>query len=207
MSWPYVAAVWQLRLEPVPKFLLLALADQADMRGVVAASRPTLERLTGFGRSTVKRTLHTLTSDGVGFVEPLRGAGNGLSKEYRLHIPGVRGVQSGPGSRAAPGSTEVRGGVHSEPTPSPVLIPESSAAGAARSDHKPTEKHVTLFVAELMKANAAKYNYEGGDADLLQDVQDLLTQRDFAHNAVRTQLPGWVSSALVRVRMAKRRIR
>jgi hypothetical protein len=123
---------------------------------------------------------------------------------YRLHIPGVSLT---PGVRLTPGDSDATRGCQGVATLSPSLIPGSSAAAAARSDHKPTEKHVTLFVAELMKANGAKYNYEGGDADLLQDVQDLLTQRDFAAETVRTQLPGWVGSALVRVRMAKRRIR
>lgn len=170
MSWPYVAATWHLRLDPILKLVLLALADQADMRGTVGASRQTLERLTGLGRSTVKRSLRALGAKDVHLVEALRPAGQGLSKEYRLHIPGVRsGVQSGPGSRTAPGSTEVRGGGHSEPTPSPVQIPRSIKAEAARPPRstrhrheEPTADQVTKLAHVLMDDPAVQIT-EGGD--------------------------------------------
>lgn len=177
MSWPYVAAVWQLRLEPTLKLLLLALADQADTRGTVSASRQTLERLTGLGRSTVKRTLRVLSGQKQPFVESLRAAGQGLSKEYRLHIPGVRGVQTGPGVKVDPGSTEVRGGVHSEPTPSPVLIPKSKSLKAGAS--APTLLLLKKLVHEQLAERPYELNRPGELIELSKDLQSRCKRAGF----------------------------
>lgn len=190
MSWPYVAASWRVPLPHVSKHLLNALADQCDPKGFVSASVQTLSSMTGMSDRTVQRAMQSLVKKGL--AELVQHGTPVACHRYRLHIPG---------------DSDANRGCQGVATLSPSLIPGSSAAAATRSDHKPTEKHVTLFVAELMKANGTKYNYEGGDAELVQDVQDLLVQRDFAAEAVRTQLPGWVSSALVRVRMARRKIR
>ncbi|MDA8328741.1 MAG: helix-turn-helix domain-containing protein [Betaproteobacteria bacterium] len=82
MNW-----VWQLRLKPSIKFVLLALADAADDTGYCWPSIPTLAKKTSLDDRSVQRILHKLKADDLVQVQNrFRNDGSATSNGYRLSL-------------------------------------------------------------------------------------------------------------------------
>ena len=78
---------WSLEgLEPMPKFVLMALADQADDRGYCWPSQQLIAQKVAMGERTVRRHIKTLRE--LGLVTPrVRSSTRGRrSNGYQLHI-------------------------------------------------------------------------------------------------------------------------
>lgn len=174
MSWPYVAAAWRAPVAPLDKLLLLALADQADMRGIVSASRLTLERLTGLSPSSVKRAMRHLVHEAVvELLQPSTAAG--VTQRHRLHLRDVRVADSrgllDPGS-IRPGVQESQSRGLIEPTPSPSLIPKSRRAQAGAC--APAEPTIALL-KKLVHEQFEEKGYTGRADSLIELTNDLKT--------------------------------
>lgn len=64
MSNDYLNRVWPLQLEPMEKFVLVALADRADDKGVCWPSVKDLEIRTGLSRRTIQRAISSVEHKG-----------------------------------------------------------------------------------------------------------------------------------------------
>jgi hypothetical protein len=86
MSVRVIAQVFRLELPPVPKFVLVALADHADHDGF--SVRPTVgyvARKTGYSARSVRRALRELERRG--FVEEILAPRGHRPREYRMILP------------------------------------------------------------------------------------------------------------------------
>ena len=80
---------WHQALKPVPKLILMALADAADDQGVCWPSIPTVARKCCLSKRTIQRTLQDLVNGGWLQVEPrFRKDGSRTSNSYRLALEG-----------------------------------------------------------------------------------------------------------------------
>ena len=85
MNW-----AWHQDLKPVPKLVLMALADAADDQGTCWPSVATIANKVGVSTRTVRRVMQALTSCELLTAEPrYRGDGSCSSNRYRLSLEGV----------------------------------------------------------------------------------------------------------------------
>jgi len=99
MNW-----AWRQDVKPVPKLILMALADAADDEGVCWPSVSTVATKSGVSSRTVQRVMQSLTKRELLVAEPRhRGDGSCLSNRYRLLLQGGDNLSPAPdGSDTTP---------------------------------------------------------------------------------------------------------
>ena len=102
MNW-----AWQQALKPVPKLVLMALADAADDQGICWPSVATLAGKVGVSTRTVRRVMQELISGKLLAAEQrYRSDGSCSSNRYRLQLVGGDKLSSAPdASDTTPGHT------------------------------------------------------------------------------------------------------
>ncbi len=102
MNW-----AWQQALKPVPKLVLMALADAADDQGICWPSVATLASKVGVSTRTVRRVMHELISGELLSTEQrYRSDGSCSSNRYRLQLVGGDKLSPAPdASDTTPGHT------------------------------------------------------------------------------------------------------
>ena len=100
MNW-----AWHQDLKPVPKLVLMALADAADDQGICWPSVATIANKVGVSTRTVRRVMQALTSCELLTAEPrYRGDGSCSSNRYRLSLEGGDNLSPAPdGGDTTPG--------------------------------------------------------------------------------------------------------
>jgi response regulator of citrate/malate metabolism len=84
MNW-----AWQQALKPVPKLVLMALADAADDQGICWPSVATVAGKVGVSTRTVRRVMQALISGKLLAAEQrYRSDGSCSSNRYRLSLAG-----------------------------------------------------------------------------------------------------------------------
>ena len=92
MNW-----AWHQDLKPVPKLVLMALADAADDQGTCWPSVATIAIKVGVSTRTVRRVMQALTSCELLTAEPrYRGDGSCSSNRYRLSLEGGDNLSPAP---------------------------------------------------------------------------------------------------------------
>ena len=110
------ASEWALRqaLAPVPKFVLVVLADVADDEGICWPRISTIAERVGVSRRTVQRAIKYLVQRKLVTVEPrLRSDGSNSSNRYRLMLTeGGDNLSPSPDKLTPPPDTPVTQGCH-----------------------------------------------------------------------------------------------
>lgn len=160
----HVALAWALRqdLKPIPKFVLVVLADAANSEGVCWPRIATIADKTGISARTVQRSLQLLVRRALLSIEQrYRSDGSCSSNLYRLHIDlGVSAPPPPDGSVTTPchrsqGSPDRRvmsgttGGTDNEP---PLL---QSVAEKPTADRGGGEAFDLIYPEELLAAERA----------------------------------------------------
>ena len=90
MSIKCLAWAWGRQLPPLPKLILLAVADHADDTGFAWPGINGVAEKCGLSRRTVQRHMNYLTDKGLITVEPrTRPDGSATSNSYQVNIPPV----------------------------------------------------------------------------------------------------------------------
>jgi hypothetical protein len=160
MNW-----AWQQALKPVPKLVLMALADAADDQGICWPSVATLASKVGVSTRTVRRVMQELISGKLLAAEQrYRSDGSCSSNRYRLSLAGGdklspapdasdttpgQACQGPPDTGVIPGTT-IRTQRESPQPPMP-LTEQSDGGGGAVSDLNYPK---TLLPAERSRAEA-----------------------------------------------------
>ena len=90
MSIKCLAWAWGRELPPLPKLILLAIADHADDTGFAWPGINGVAEKCGLSRRTIQRHMNYLTDKGLITVEPrTRPDGSATSNSYQVNIPPV----------------------------------------------------------------------------------------------------------------------
>ena len=105
MSNTLITAVYELELNnPLKKFVLVKLADQASDDGICWPSYKTIAKHTGMSERTVQRHIHDLHREGLIRIEQSRDEKSGrLKNKYFLKL---RKAKTGPHDTLSPGTSE-----------------------------------------------------------------------------------------------------
>src|SRR5690349_15143110 len=86
MSIKITSLVWELKLPPEQKLVLLAMADFADNTGKRCyPGKKRLSRMTGKSVRVIQRILHTLKEKKLAIPTGYDKGGRGMATEYHLH--------------------------------------------------------------------------------------------------------------------------
>jgi hypothetical protein len=182
VSWPYVAAAWRVRVTPTQKLTLLALSDQADMRGRVIASNAELRKLTGLSEQSIRRALRQLRS----LVEQTSQGFASATSCYQLkHASGGATVVGG---ATAAGGAKSQGGEVPQRSDSSYLVQipisrKAVAPAAPRSQssdrkEKPTRDQVAKLVHTILDDPLVVT----GDVDLVDAVKTACARAGFIYD-------------------------
>jgi hypothetical protein len=154
MNW-----VWSLKLRPLPKLILLALADAADNAGVCWPSIPTISGLTEVSDRTVQRQIEYFRSMGLLVTEPrFRKDGSRTSNRYRLNLDS-RGDAMSPG----PGGGDTGGGQLTSPADDTPVRETTNEP----TEHKPPQQGFSSY----SKGDRAEDASGSGDVLLIYPEQ------------------------------------
>jgi len=127
MNW-----AWQQALKPVPKLVLMALADAADDQGICWPSVATLASKVGVSTRTVRRVMHELISGKLLAAEQrYRSDGSCSSNRYRLSLAG--GDKLSP----APDASDTTPGQACQGPPDTSVIPGTTIRTQRESPQPP----------------------------------------------------------------------
>jgi len=127
MNW-----AWHQDLKPVPKLVLMALADAADDQGTCWPSVATIANKVGVSTRTVRRVMQALTSCELLTAEPrYRGDGSCSSNRYRLSLEG------GDNLSPAPDGGDTTPGHASQGPPDTRVIPGTTIGNQKESSQPP----------------------------------------------------------------------
>lgn len=190
MSHIFLNAVWQLRLPPMQKLLLLALADQADPAGVVRLTRRRLARMTNQSRATITRQLFALKEAKLLKVDE---AGTATTvQRYKLL---VTGAHTEPGLTVSSAQGEFLGGSHraaSDPSYSPKAKIKAEAPKPRRLE-TPTPDQVTKLCHLIFDDHELQLHDEG---DVEEYLKRACSRAGFLYDAdiIRTGINRAVSA-------------
>ena len=103
MSIKCLAWAWGRKLPPLPKLILLAIADHADDTGYAWPGINGVAEKCGLSRRTIQRHLNVLTDKGIITVEPrTRPDGSATSNSYQVNMEGVSGCHPPASERHPP---------------------------------------------------------------------------------------------------------
>lgn len=174
MSNKCLDAAWLLRLSPMRKLLLIALADQADANGVTCVSRSRLARMTNQGETTVKRELRALARSGL--LTVAQAATSTTVQRYALQV--LRGATLAPGATLTPGHTELRGGPHRTAS-DPFTVP-SAKINASRRREVPTQAQLQKLAHVFLDDPHVQFEDDG---DFIEAVKKACAQAGFEYDS------------------------
>jgi hypothetical protein len=141
MSWAWECGP----ADPIDRYVLLKLADNADQDGRCFPSRPEICDKTRLSVSTVKRSIGNLEREG--WITVKRGDGRGHRSQYQINKRGSEGTGSQrtgserTGSvRPKKGFTENEKGFTEKNPPDPLI------GRTIKNHHEPSQKPTTTFV-------------------------------------------------------------
>ena len=157
MNW-----AWQQALKPVPKLVLMALADAADDQGICWPSVATLASKVGVSTRTVRRVMHELISGELLSTEQrYRSDGSCSSNRYRLQLAGGDKLSPAPDvSDTTPGHTcqgvPDTGVIPGTTIGTPIESPQPHTAVTEQSDRGGGELSDLCYPKALLPAERAR---------------------------------------------------
>ena len=157
MNW-----AWQQALKPVPKLVLMALADAADDQGICWPSVATLASKVGVSTRTVRRVMHELISGELLSTEQrYRSDGSCSSNRYRLQLVGGDKLSPAPdASDTTPGHTcqgvPDTGVIPGTTIGTPIESPQPHTAVTEQSDRGGGELSELYYPKALLPAERSR---------------------------------------------------
>jgi len=157
MNW-----AWQQALKPVPKLVLMALADAADDQGICWPSVATLASKVGVSTRTVRRVMHELISGELLSAEQrYRSDGSCSSNRYRLQLVGGDKLSPAPdASDTTPGHTcqgaPDTGVIPGTTIGTPIESPQPHISVTEQSDRGGGELSDLYYPKSLLPAERAR---------------------------------------------------
>lgn len=134
MSIKCLAWAWGRKLPPLPKLILLAIADHADDTGYAWPGINGVAEKCGLSRRTIQRHLNVLTDKGIITVEPrTRPDGSATSNSYQVNMEGVSGCHP-PASERHPPVSAVTPPRVTPVTPLTVIEPSMNLTTTIQGD-------------------------------------------------------------------------